>query len=207
MILKVCGMKYPDNILPLAEEKPDMMGFIFYPKSKRYVDKKDLKKTFLKCDKNIDKVAVFVNEPAKFIASELEGLNFKYIQLHGKETVDEIIKLKKCGYKIIKAFPMSNDFDWSLTKEYEQYCEYFVFDTSTPKHGGSGLQFDWNLLKNYTDQTPFLLSGGISIQDMERIKIFQHPQFSGIDINSKFEIEPGLKNIDLVKRMIKEFRK
>lgn len=207
MILKVCGMKHSENILALEDLKPDMMGFIFYPKSKRYVDKKVLKKSFLKGDKNIDKVAVFVNESAKHMASELAGLDFKYIQLHGKEPIEEIIKLKSFGYKIMKAFPMSNAFEWERTEAYEAYCDYFVFDTSSPNHGGSGQQFDWNILKNYQGKTPFLLSGGISIQDIEQIKKFQHPQLAGIDINSKFEIEPGLKDIDLVQKMIKEFRR
>lgn len=207
MILKVCGMKYAENISALGELKPDMMGFIFYPKSKRFVDKKVLEKSFLEFDKNISKVAVFVNESVKFIASSLEGLSFDYIQLHGKESVEEIIKLKSYGYKIIKAFPMSDEFDWSKTKEYESHCDYFLFDTSTPKHGGSGKQFDWNILKNYHGLTPFLLSGGISLHDMAKIKAFHHPQFSGIDANSKFEIEPGLKDIDLVQKMIKELRK
>jgi len=207
MIVKVCGMKYSKNISTLGELKPNVMGFIFYAKSKRFVNKQILKESFMKLDKNIDKAAVFVNESAEFIASELEGLDFNYIQLHGKESVEEIIKLKSFGYKITKAFPMSNEFDWNATKEYEGHCEYFVFDTSTPKHGGSGKQFDWNILKNYKGKTPFLLSGGISIQDLERIKIFRHPQLAGIDINSKFEIEPGLKDIDMVQKMIKELRR
>lgn len=207
MIIKVCGMKHTDNILAIGELNPNMMGFIFYAKSKRYVDKKVLEKSFLEFDKNIAKVAVFVNETVKAIASTLEGLSFDYIQLHGKEPLDEIFKLKTFGYKIIKAFPMSTKFDWSQINEYEGHCDYFLFDTSTPKHGGSGKQYDWNILKNYHGQTPFLLSGGISIQDMEKIKLFQHPQFAGIDANSKFEIEPGLKDIDLVQRMIKELRK
>lgn len=200
-------MKYAENILALGELNPNMMGFIFYPKSKRFVDKKVLKKSFLEIDKNIAKVAVFVNESAKFIASSLEGLSFDYIQLHGKEPIEEVFKLKTFGYKIIKAFPMSAEFEWSKTNEYEGHCDYFLFDTSTPKHGGSGKQFDWDILKNYHGQTPFLLSGGISIPDMEKIKLFQHPQFAGIDANSKFEIEPGLKDIDLVQKMITDLRK
>lgn len=200
-------MKYTENILALGELKPNMMGFIFYPKSKRFVDKNILEKSFLEFDKNIAKVAVFVNESYKFIASSLEGLSFDYIQLHGKEPIEEVIKLKTFGYKIIKAFPMSIEFDWSKTNKYEGHCDYFLFDTSTPKHGGSGKQFDWDILKNYHGQTPFLLSGGLSIQDIKKIKLFQHPQFAGIDANSKFEIESGLKDIDLVQRMIKELRK
>lgn len=206
MILKVCGMKYAENILALGELEPDMMGFIFYPKSKRFVDQKVLAKSFLSLDKSIAKVAVFVNESAQFIASTLEGLSFDYIQLHGKESVEEIIKLKSFGYKIIKAFSMSNDFDWSDTNKYKGYCNLFLFDTSTPKHGGSGKQFNWEILDDYCGPTPFLLSGGISINDMERIKAFRHPQFSGIDANSKFEIEPGLKDIDLVQKMFNELR-
>lgn len=206
MILKVCGMKYAENISALGELKPDMMGFIFYPKSKRFVDQKVLAKSFLTLGKSIAKVAVFVNESAQFIASTLEGLSFDYIQLHGKESVTEIIKLKSFGYKIIKAFPMSAEFDWSKTNEYEGHCDYFLFDTSTPKYGGSGKQFEWDILKNYQGQTPFLLSGGISIHDMEKIKSLHHPQFSGIDANSKFEIEPGLKDIDLVQKMFNELR-
>ncbi|NPD46703.1 phosphoribosylanthranilate isomerase [Lentimicrobium sp. S6] len=207
MLMKVCGMKYSDNISALASLKPDMMGFIFYPKSKRFVDKKVLEMSFREFDENISKVAVFVNKSAEFIASDLVGLHFDYIQLHGKEPIEEVIKLKNYGYKIIKAFPMSNAFEWDRTEAYEAYCDYFVFDTSSPNHGGSGQQFDWNILKNYQGKTPFLLSGGISIQDIEQIKKFQHPQLAGIDINSKFEIEPGLKDIDLVQKMIKEFRR
>jgi len=200
-------MKYSNNMRAIEAIKPDFMGFIFYPKSKRFVDSKDLSAHLKALDKSISKVAVFVNEPTESIISKIKGLPFDYLQLHGQEALSEVIKLKEAAYKIIKAFPMDSNFNWAKTDEYEGYCEYFLFDTSSPNHGGSGQKFDWNMLQNYQGETPFLLSGGISRSDVAQIKLFSHPKFSGIDINSKFEIVPGLKDPQLIHDFIKELKR
>lgn len=203
MKLKICGLKYPENILAIEALQPDFMGFIFYPKSSRYVNILEIKESINQLSKNIQKVAVFVNESPDTILQKIHGLSFDFIQLHGNEPVETALRMKSKGYGIIKAFSIHSNFDWTSTEAYENYCEYFLFDTSTPQYGGSGKKFDWKLIQHYQGQTPFLLSGGISLEDAEEIKKISHPKFAGIDINSRFETEPGLKNISLIQIFIK----
>lgn len=200
-------MKYEENIQGIGDLNPDYMGFIFYPLSKRQVSIAELQKAFDLLDHPIKKVAVFVNEPIENIIKIVQEFPFDLLQLHGKETVEEVMKLKEAGFLIMKAFSIQDDFNWKEPEKYEGLCEFFLFDTSTPKYGGSGQKFDWKLLQNYQGKTPFFLSGGISVSDTEEILKLHHPLFYGIDINSRFEIEPGLKDIHLVQKFIKELSK
>jgi phosphoribosylanthranilate isomerase len=207
MKIKICGLKQPENIREIRELRPDYMGFIFYRKSKRYVHMNDSFENFQEIDGGIKKVAVFVNETAENISQTLNGLDFDIIQLHGSESPETVKELKSKGYQVIKAFSMKTGFDFSLLQNYEGICDYFLFDTATPQYGGSGKKFNWDLLEHYQDKTSFLLSGGISLKDAEVIKKLHHPRLAGIDVNSGFEIEPGLKDIDLLEKFIKEIRK
>ena len=196
MKLKVCGMRDTQNILALDEVKPDLMGMIFYAKSKRHVDQSpDFQEVA------IPRVGVFVNANLSEVIEKANVYQLAYIQLHGDETVEYVKELFEQGYRIIKVFRIKNQLPIETMKSYEPFVEYFLFDTQTSQYGGSGEQFDWSLLEQYHLKTPFFLSGGISLEDLESIKSIQNKQLAGIDVNSRFEISPGVKDIAKVKAL------
>lgn len=207
MKLKVCGMKYPDNIFEVANLKPDYMGFIFYSKSVRFVNKDEVKETIKEIPMDIAKVGVFVNHPFSEVIDICQRLELDFAQLHGKEPLDYTNEIKNKGIDIIKVFHMDNNFDWSQTKEFSSIADFFLFDTSSHQYGGSGQKFDWELLGDYHDDTPFFLSGGIAVDDIPIIKKLKHSQLWGIDINSRMESSPAFKNIDRVQTFINELKK
>jgi len=198
MKIKVCGMRDKENISGLLALKPDYIGFIFYDKSKRFVA--DFPQ--IEIPSSIKKVGVFVNETIEEIIEKANKHTLDFVQLHGNETPEYCSALSEKNIKIIKAFSVDENFDFSATKPFEKCVSLFLFDTKGKNYGGNGIKFNWELLQNYTGKTPFLLSGGISKNDAEEIKKIKHPAFLGIDINSGFELEPGLKNI----KEIKEFK-
>jgi len=206
MLLKICGLKYPENIQAVSDLKPDFMGFIFYPKSPRYAEPLD-NAVLNSLPATIKKIGVFVNEDLENILTIAYKYKLDGLQLHGAELVDMCRELKKLGYLVIKAFPIAETYNFKVTKSYEGVCDYFLFDTKTEAYGGSGLKFNWKMLNEYTGDTPFLLSGGIALDDAEAIQKIEHPKFAGIDLNSKFEVKPGLKNISLLKDFISNFQK
>ena len=200
--IKICGMKNPENILAVAGLHPDFIGFIFYPKSPRYA--MPLDENVLKAlPKEILKIGVFVNESLENILT----ISYKYkldgVQLHGTELVEMCNKLKSIGYVVIKAFPIAEAYNFKVTKSYQGACDYFLFDTKTDAFGGSGLKFNWKILDEYIGETPFLLSGGINVDDVEAIQKIDHPKFAGVDLNSQFEVNPGFKDVKLLKEFIK----
>lgn len=201
MKIKVCGMKYPDNIKQIANLPIDYMGMIFYAKSPRFVDQQD-EILSMPLSSNILKVGVFVDADIEYIKQAAQDYNLNFAQLHGNES-PLFCKEVNSFLPVIKAFSVAEIKDLNKTKDYEGVCDYFLFDTKTPQHGGSGQKFDWHILDAYTGNTPFLLSGGISAEDAQAIKKIQHTRFAGIDLNSKFETEPGLKDIDLLTTFIK----
>ncbi|MDR3651395.1 MAG: phosphoribosylanthranilate isomerase [Paludibacter sp.] len=204
-LIKICGMKFPENIQAVAVLKPDFMGFIFYPKSPRFAEPLDIA-TLKALPKSIKKIGVFVNENLENILTIAYKYDLDGVQLHGTELVDMCTELKKVGYIVIKAFPIAEAYNFKVTKDYEGACDYFLFDTKTDAYGGSGLKFNWKMLDEYLGETPFLLSGGIAADDAEAILKIEHKKFAGIDLNSKFELKPGLKNIDLLKSFILELK-
>jgi len=206
MKLKVCGMRESANLQSLIALEPDFIGFIFYNKSKRFVS--DFPQVEIPL--YIKKVGVFVNETAENILEIVKNHNLDYVQLHGDETPEFCSKLAKneevnAGFLesfqlgVIKAFSVDEDFDFSIIEEFEQYCDYFIFDTKGENYGGNGVKFNWEILKNYKGNTPFLLSGGISKIDSIEINKINYKTFVGIDVNSGFELKPGLKNIEDIK--------
>ena len=205
MLIKVCGMKSPENIKEVAALKPDLMGFIFYPKSPRYADLLDIE-ALAALPANIKKIGVFVNESLENILTILYKYKLDGAQLHGAELVGMCHELKSVGYMVIKAFPVAEAYNFKVTKAYEGVCDYFLFDTKTEAYGGSGLKFNWKMLDEYIGQTPFLLSGGIAADDAEAIRKIEHPLFAGVDLNSKFEVSPGLKNAKLLSTFIGELK-
>jgi len=203
MKLKICGMKYPDNILEVSQLLPDYMGFIFWEKSSRFFDGE-----LPELPQSIQKVGVFVDATLDEIILKIKKYNLNLIQLHGKESVSfcldlktETKNLKQNQIEIIKVFSILDDFDFSILNDYETVCNYFLFDTKGKLPGGNGIIFDWKVLEKYPSTKPFFLSGGIGIEEIASVKqlLKTNLPIHSIDINSKFEIEPGLKNIQLLK--------
>ncbi|MGN6638665.1 MAG: phosphoribosylanthranilate isomerase [Mucilaginibacter sp.] len=201
MKIKVCGMKYPDNIAEVAGLEPDYLGFICYPQSPRFIN--DLQA--INTPKTILRTGVFVNESADKVEELIETYQFNAIQLHGEESPD-FCELFKNKVIVIKAFGIDENFDFEQLEAYEGKADLFLFDTKTNKHGGSGLTFDWTLLNQYKLDTPFLLSGGLSLENLKEVKNIDHPQFYGVDLNSKFETGPGLKDINKLKKAFEILR-
>lgn len=204
MKIKVCGMKYMDNISQLWQLPIDYMGLIFYAKSPRFAETLDASLLDV-IPEYIDKVGVFVDTDIDYILEKVEQYKLNMVQLHGHESVSFCEKLSKY-VPIMKVFSVSDTADIANTKEYESASKYFLFDTKTPQHGGSGVKFDWQILNAYKGQTPFFLSGGISQEDADSIANIKHPMLYGLDLNSKFETSPGVKDIDLLKKFIKEIK-
>jgi len=197
-------MKFTKNRQQVEDIDVDFLGYIFYSDSKRFVG--DIPEPGL-FDSRKPKVAVFVNENVFKILKLAEKTGFDYVQLHGKENPKTCQILKDQGLKIIKAFPVNDKFEFSSTKPFERIADYFLFDTKTNIPGGSGQKFNWQILNNYNGNVPFLLSGGINPDDVESIRKTEHLQFAGVDLNSGFEDEPGLKNIEKLKKFITELKK
>ncbi|MBT8394289.1 MAG: phosphoribosylanthranilate isomerase [Bacteroidia bacterium] len=201
MKLKVCGMKYQDNIEAVANLQPDYLGFIFHEKSPR-----DFDNIIPKISKFIERVGVFVDEKVEFISRKIEKHKLSAIQLHGHESPEVCSLLISTGIKVIKVFSIKHEFDFSVLEPYEEVCDYFLFDTKGKLPGGNGYTFDWNVLKEYPSTKPFFLSGGIGLDQIDKLKKFQKNDASkycyAIDVNSKFEIEPGVKNIEELKDFI-----
>ncbi|OQX98309.1 MAG: N-(5'-phosphoribosyl)anthranilate isomerase [Bacteroidetes bacterium 4572_117] len=203
--LKICGMKYPDNIRQLINLKPDFIGFIFYDKSKRFIDN-NLNISNINISKSINKVGVFVNSSINYINKKIIDYKLDFIQLHGNESPQFCKKLQKTSVNIIKAFQIDEDFDFSKLKQYETACNYYLFDTKTKLYGGSGKKFNWKVLEKYDNKKPFFLSGGIDIDDVNEIKKLKNLNIYAIDINSKFEIKAGVKDIEKIRTFSEELR-
>ncbi|MDR1202143.1 MAG: phosphoribosylanthranilate isomerase [Tannerellaceae bacterium] len=208
MIIKVCGMRHPDNIRRAASIDINWIGFIFYKKSPRFLslESKEMDDRLPSINHQLKKVGVFVNASIDEMIETTLQYKLDYIQLHGNESPAVCHTLYKRGYSLIKAFSIATEKDLIQTKEYEDKVEHFLFDTKCEGYGGSGKRFDWTVLSSYTGKTPFLLSGGITPGSIEDIRQFQHPRLYGIDLNSGFEIEPGFKDIDKINDFVKEIR-
>ncbi|AUP81674.1 phosphoribosylanthranilate isomerase [Flavivirga eckloniae] len=210
-------MKYKDNIAQVADLQPDYLGFIFYEKSARHFNT-----NIPELPGSIKKTGVFVDESLEYVIEQIKTHHLQAVQLHGKESPeycgalrrrhDELVSasqnknLKQVQVEIIKVFSIKDEFNFEVLKPYETVCDYYLFDTKGKLPGGNGYTFDWNVLSNYPSTKPFFLSGGIGLDQIEDIKKFKRSEASkycyALDVNSKFEIEPGLKNIE----QLKEFK-
>lgn len=204
--VKICGMRESANVEAVAKLKPDLMGFIFYPKSKRYVGDNFNPAFMQKLMPEIETVAVFVNESFGKVVEINHKCHFSYVQLHGNESPKYCGDLKNQNIKILKAFGIHSGFDWNSLLPYQDVCDYFLFDTSTKDHGGSGKKFEWDILDQYNGSKTFFLSGGIGPEDSGNILNMKYPNLAGIDINSRFEIEPGLKDLNLLEDFLKKIK-
>jgi len=196
-LVKVCGMTQGDNIREVESLGIDLMGFIFYEKSPRYMRQKP---DYLPV--HAQRVGVFVDASYEEMTLNAASFGLTHIQLHGHESPTLCRNLREAGFKVIKAFSIAQAADLLPTENYHGTCDYFLFDTKTPAYGGSGQAFDWNVLANYQGDTPFLLSGGIGPESVEAMKRFSHPALIGYDLNSKFETAPGIKEVKALKRFL-----
>ena len=191
--IKICGMRDPENIREVAGLKPDYMGFIYYPGSGRFAgslspaDIADL-------PEEIQKVGVFVNSPLKEVLSISGHMGFHTVQLHGSEHPGYCKSLKESGLEIIKAVGVGQGKGFEGLAAYRDCCAMFLLDTAGPGFGGTGRKFGWDVLKSYDLDVPFFLSGGIGLPDAGSILKLDHPGLFGVDLNSRFETEPGVKN-------------
>jgi phosphoribosylanthranilate isomerase len=210
MLIKVCGMREADNIQAIDALKPDLLGFIFYPRSARYVGEADIS-----LPTQARKVGVFVQASIEDVLDAVQKFDLAYIQLHGGEDLAYIRELRnrldarfqdRKTIFIIKAFSIDEHFDFESIRIFEGYCTCFIFDTKGEKHGGNGTKFNWDVLARYKSSTPFLLSGGIRPEDAEAIKEIapKYPAMRGVDINSGFEISPALKDANAIANFIQE---
>ena len=201
MVIKVCGLKDINNINQLMNLNLDLMGLIFYNKSPRFFDLNFVPKSTKKY------VGVFVNESIEIIKKKVRKYSLEYVQLHGDESKDFCEEIS-AFCKVIKAFRIDENFKMSETEIYSNHCKYYLFDTLTKSYGGSGEKFNWDVLLNYNHKKEFILSGGISLESTKEIANIKKklPKLIGIDINSKFEIIPGLKNTEKIKKFIKSIK-
>lgn len=200
-------MRDPENSSGVVAALPDYLGFIFYPKSKRFVGFEPSSEIMAIVPDTIKKVGVFVDETPEKVLEIVQLWNLNVVQLHGLETPDYCKQIQHSGITVFKAFSVDESFDFVTLEAYSGVCDFFLFDTKGQLPGGTGQKFNWQLLENYKGNVPFFLSGGIGPDDLEAILNFRHPQLFGIDINSSFEIRPALKDAEKVQKFIHEIRK
>lgn len=195
-------MRQQGNIEELVALKPNFIGFIFYEKSPRFVGE-ELNEEYVKTiPKNIKKVGVFVNANPGYILDMVKKYDLQYAQLHGNEMPDICRSLRQKGVNIIKAFSIDENFNFAMLNNYKSFCDLFLFDTKGDKPGGNGVPFDWKLLKKYDNEKPFFLSGGIDLDNIETIiELSKTLPVYGIDVNSLFETEPGIKDIAKLEKL------
>lgn len=207
MKLKVCGMRDTANIEALVSLKPDFVGFIFYEKSPRYVGEELDAEVVRSIPSSIKKVGVFVNSNPDHIMNMVKQYDLQYVQLHGNEMPDFCRVLRQKGLNIIKSFAVDNDFNFAMLNNYKPFCDLFLFDTKGELRGGNGVAFDWSILRNYDREKPFLLSGGISNENIDQLlALAADVSIYGIDVNSRYETAPGVKDLEKIEMLIDKIR-
>ena len=206
MKLKVCGMRDSKNIEQLLALKPDYMGFIFYGKSPRDVEgilDENLLSSFPESTK---KVGVFVNASLQEVKEKVARFGLDYVQLHGDESVEYVADLFAVGIKVMKVFSIGESFDFAEVGQYNPYVDFFLFDTKGKSRGGNGEVFDWEILNEYDQKTPFFLSGGIDLENVDALKGLEGMNIHAVDVNSKFELAAGMKDIERIKKLTSSLR-
>ncbi len=207
MKVKVCGMKNRENIREIVACKPDFLGFVLYPPSPRYIGERFDPRLMRSIPPYISKVGVFVDEDPELIVKLVAQYNLDYVQLHGHEEPSYAASLKAKKISVIKSFPVDDRFDFSTTEPFIPHCDAFLFDAKSDLPGGSGKQFNWQLLQQYQCGKPFLLGGGIRPEDAETVAAIKHGCLLAVDINSGFETGPGLKDAFRVSEFIKTIKR
>ena len=195
MELKVCGLNRKENIINVCSIEPGYIGFIFFRGSKRYIGKDAAKDVACVVSPLIKKVGVFVNASLEEVINTFQDMSLDYVQLHGNESIDFCEILFNNQIPVIKAFGVSDNIDFDAVDRYSPWCSFFLFDNAGQSRGGTGRMFNWNVMKDYPLSTPYFLSGGIGPDEIEKIKTLNQEKLHAIDVNSRFETEPGLKDI------------
>ena len=201
MIVKVCGLTEAENIRQAEQCGADLLGFICYAGSPRFVPRAP---AYL--PQAAQRIGVFVNATKEYILHRAAELGLHGVQLHGAESPALCRALRREGLTVIKAFALRRPEDLTATEGYTDVCRYFLFDTPTPRYGGSGRAFDWALLSHYRGTVPFLLSGGLRPDSLDALRAFSHPRWAGIDLNSGFETRPGVKDIGALAGFIRDVK-
>jgi phosphoribosylanthranilate isomerase len=198
--IKICGMRDAENIAAIGSLRPQYMGFIFYPKSPRYVgDSFDIPANL---PASIKRVGVFVNESNAVIIAKSNTLKLGLVQLHGNESPAQCDELKATGLGVIKVFSIDDDFSFELTKPYREVVDYFLFDTKGKYYGGNAKAFNWKILGKYDQEVPFFLSGGLSPDNVNTLGDIQKMNLHALDLNSGVEVNPGLKDIEKIRTIM-----
>lgn len=198
--IKICGMRQQANIAEMRQLHPDYMGFIFYPKSARFFPEEKI--VNIDSSGTIRNTAVFVNPTTGEVQRILSSGKFQAVQLHGQEEPAFCHSLRRQGYEIIKAFGVNEGFDFSKLEAYLDVADYFLFDTKSPQHGGTGKSFPWEILQDYPYSKGYFLSGGIGPENLSQALQLSDPRLYAVDLNSRFESAPGMKNITLLKSVL-----
>jgi phosphoribosylanthranilate isomerase len=201
MELKVCGITTTEDIVELITLDISRLGFIFYHQSKRYVYGRLIEEGLQKIPERIKKTGVFVNASVPEIEQAIERYKLDSIQLHGDET-PEFCNYFRGKAEVIKTISIRDKSSFETTRLYHDACDLFLFDTHSENYGGTGRTFNWQWLDAYTTEKPFYLSGGIGLENFREILKINHPALTGIDVNSKFEIRPGIKDVEKIKQLI-----
>ncbi|GAB4421702.1 MAG: phosphoribosylanthranilate isomerase [Bacteroidia bacterium] len=204
--LKVCGLREPDNIEAILQRvQPDYLGFIFYERSARYVGGK-LPPFFARQLDTVRKVGVFVDEKTARIADVAGDYGLDVVQLHGNESPEACAALQAQGLTVVKVFSVGADFDFGRMAAYTPHVDAFLFDTPGKHPGGNGYPFDWDLLQQYASERPFWLSGGIGPESLPHLQAFSHVRWQVIDVNSRFELNPGQKNVEMLESFVRAWK-
>jgi len=198
--IKICGMRDRENILEVASLGPQYLGFIFYPRSPRFVGD-DFRIPF-KLPMSIKRVGVFVNAPNSEIQQKATSIGLDFIQLHGNESPEQCAELKAAELGVIKVFSVDKNFKFDVTTPYKKVVDYFLFDTKGKHYGGNATTFDWSILKKYDQQIPFFLSGGLSPENVSSLGDVLKMNLHALDLNSGVEVSPGLKNVEKIESII-----
>jgi phosphoribosylanthranilate isomerase len=202
MRIKICGMREAGNLWAIADLSPDLLGFIFYDKSARYMRETLNPAQVRSLPLSIAKVGVFVDADLAEVQATAATYQLDYVQLHGHETPAYCQQAHDSGLHIIKAFAVGETFDFESLAEYEASCDFFLFDTKGALPGGNGTAFDWHILAGYAGTTPFLLSGGLGPDNLLGLLAFHHPQLYGFDFNSQLETAPGVKDVAATRELL-----
>jgi phosphoribosylanthranilate isomerase len=201
--LKVCGMKYADNIAEVAALEPDFMGFIFYPQSARYVGELLDARLLQSLPAGLRKVGVFVDETVATIRRQVARYGLDLVQLHGHETPAQCAELQAAGTPVIKSFAVDEAFSLDQLRPYAPHCAYFLFDTKGAQPGGNGTAFNWELLRHYNLPVPYLLAGGLGLENAPELLRLDLPGLYGLDLNSRFETAPALKDTKRLRELLR----
>ena len=200
--IKICGLKHKSNLFDVVEAGVDYVGMIFYEKSPRHVvDSLNPEEIWFLPDE-VEKIGVFVNASFDEIKKYSRLYQLNLIQLHGNESPEFCKQVQDLGYRVIKVFGVDNEFDFNVLNAYKEVVDFFLFDTKSPIHGGTGITFDWNILSNYNLDIPIFVGGGVSLENLKELLDFNFPFLHSVDMNSKLELEPGLKDIAKVQKAV-----